>query len=60
MEYDYDGNIHWYDLGPCEFIQGLVARSGKEQCMYVVTTVHLFLPDKHPRLPHIVRVKGCA
>jgi hypothetical protein len=60
MEYDYDRNIHWYDLAPCEFIQGLVAQSGEEQRVYVVTTVPLFAPGKHPRLPHIVRAKGCA
>jgi hypothetical protein len=60
MEYDYDRNIHWYDLAPCEFIQGLVTHSGEEQRAYVVTTVPLFAPGKHPRLPHIVRVRGCA
>ncbi len=42
MEYDYEGNIHWYELRPCEFIQGLVARSSEEQRVYVVTTVPIY------------------
>jgi hypothetical protein len=60
METDYDGNPHWYDLDPCQFIQGLVAHAHDEQRVYVVTIVPLRLPGKHPRLPHIVVRKGCA
>ncbi len=60
MEKDHDGCPHWYALEPHQFIQGLVARADDEQHVYVVTIDQLMRPAKHPRVPRIVSIKGCA
>ena len=37
MEKDIEGQSHWYDLNSDQYIQGLVAHSGNEQRIYIVT-----------------------
>ncbi|MDE2089131.1 MAG: hypothetical protein KGJ12_03815, partial [Gammaproteobacteria bacterium] len=37
MEKDREGRSHWYDLPQDRWIQGLLARAGEEQRVYVVT-----------------------
>lgn len=37
MEKDITGNSQWFDLTAGQYVQGLVARSGPEQRVYVVT-----------------------
>ena len=54
MEKDIEGESHWYELTAGQWIQGLVARQGNEQRVYVVT-IHPEMPDAvHPRWPRIV------
>jgi hypothetical protein len=60
MEEDHDGYPHWYKLQPHQFIQGLVAHADDKQHVYVVTINQLRRPAKHPRVPRIVSIKGCA
>ncbi|MEJ2213389.1 MAG: hypothetical protein P8Y20_04830 [Gammaproteobacteria bacterium] len=53
MEKDNQKTSHWFDLAEGEYIQGLVANSGDEQRVYVVTVE----PDDksiHDRWPRIV------
>ena len=53
MEKDNQKTSHWFDLAEGEYIQGLVANSGHEQRVYVVTVE----PDDksiHDRWPRIV------
>jgi hypothetical protein len=37
MEKDRQGKSHWYTLAAATYIQGLIARDGDEQRIYVVT-----------------------
>ena len=39
MEQDHEGRAHWFDIVSGSYIQGLVAREGHEQRVYVVTIV---------------------
>lgn len=56
MEKDHEGRSHWYDLTRGQVIQGLVARTGQEQRVYVVT-IEPEMPDAvHDRWPRIVTV----
>lgn len=54
MEKDIQGKSHWFTLTPGQWVQGLLARQGVEQRVYVVT-IHPEMPDAlHPRWPRIV------
>lgn len=54
MEKDIEGASHWFELTPGQWVQGLVARTGAEQRVYVVT-IHPQMPEAlHPRWPRIV------
>lgn len=37
MEYDFEGNRHWFTLTPGQWLQGLIARYQQEQRLYIVT-----------------------
>jgi hypothetical protein len=54
MEKDIEGNSHWYDLTKGKFIQGLVARDGAEQRVYVVTVTPEMAEAVHDRWPRVV------
>ena len=54
MEKDIEGKSHWYDITKGKFIQGLVARDGQEQRVYVVTIVPEMDDAIHDRWPRIV------
>jgi len=54
MEKDAAGNSHWFDLTKDEYLQGLVARTGDEQRVYVVTVVPEMDKAIHPRWPRIL------
>ncbi len=54
MEKDIIGNSHWFDLTRGKYIQGLVARNGKEQRIYVVTVDPEMSDAVHERWPRIV------
>lgn len=54
MEKDIHGVSHWFNLTKGQWIQGLVAREGKEQRIYVVT-IAPEMPDAiHERWPRIM------
>ncbi len=54
MEKDIEGKSHWFELTPGQWVQGLVARQGNEQRVYVVT-INPEMPEAvHPRWPRIV------
>lgn len=58
MEKDTQGHSHWYPMSAGCAIQGLVARDGDEQRVYVVTITPT-LPDQlavHARWPRIIQV----
>ena len=61
MEKDRDRNSHWFKLGPGQYIQGLLVRSGDEQRVYVVTEpppAHLAtIHDRWPRIRFDPRFK---
>lgn len=54
MEKDIIGNSHWFDLTKGKYIQGLVARDGQEQRVYVVTVDPVMAEAVHERWPRIV------
>ena len=54
MEKDIEGNSHWYDLTKGKYIQGLVARDGTEQRVYVVTVEPDMAEAVHDRWPRIL------
>lgn len=54
MEKDIIGNSHWFDLTKGKYIQGLVARDGQEQRVYVVTVDPEMAEAVHERWPRIV------
>ncbi len=57
MEKDIEGESYWFALTSGQWVQGLVARQGREQRVYVVT-IHPEMPEAlHPRWPRIV--SGC-
>ena len=54
MEKDIQGNSHWFDLTPGQFIQGLIARDKYEQRVYVVTITPELNDAVHDRWPRIL------
>lgn len=58
MEKDLEGSSHWYDLTPGQWIQGLVARDGHEQRVYVVTVEPQLADAVHDRWPRLVNGQG--
>ncbi len=54
MEKDIEGNSHWFDITEGKWIQGLVARAGYEQRVYVVTIVPEMVDAIHERWPRIL------
>lgn len=54
MEKDIEGESHWFELTAGQWVQGLLARQGAEQRVYVVT-IHPQIPEAiHPRWPRII------
>jgi len=54
MEKDIEGTSHWFYITHSQFIQGLVAKSGDNLRLYVVT-VHLKMDNAvHDRWPRIM------
>lgn len=54
MEKDIEGESHWFELTAGQWVQGLVARQGAEQRVYVVTITPQMPDAIHPRWPRIV------
>jgi predicted DNA-binding WGR domain protein len=56
MEKDFEGQSHWYDLNKGQYLQGLLARDGNEQRIYVVT-IEPEVEDSHihNRWPRVVQ-----
>ncbi len=54
MEKDIEGHSHWFDLTQGQWIQGLVARDGSEQRVYVVTITPEMSDAVHERWPRMV------
>jgi hypothetical protein len=54
MEKDIEGQSHWFDLVKGQWIQGLVARDGTEQRIYVVTITPEMSEALHERWPRIM------
>ena len=54
MEKDIEGQSHWYDLTAGQYIQGLVAREGSEQRLYIVTITPEREDAVHERWPRVV------
>lgn len=53
MEKDFEGNTHWYDVTPGQWIQGLLARENNEIRVYIVTLtpeLHTVCHDRWPRI----------
>jgi len=53
MEKDIEGNSHWFDVTEGKWIQGLIAREGQEQRVYVVTVDPEMEDAVHDRWPRI-------
>lgn len=54
MEKDIESHSHWFDLTQGQWIQGLVAREGSEQRVYVVTITPEMSDAVHERWPRVV------
>lgn len=54
MEKDIEGHSHWFDLTAGQYIQGLIARDGSEQRIYIVTITPEMSDAVHERWPRIV------
>ncbi len=54
MEKDVEGSSHWYDLTKGKYIQGLIARNGQEQRVYIVTIQPEMADAVHQRWPRII------
>ena len=54
MEKDIEGESHWFDLTKGQWIQGLIAKAGEEQRVYVVTIVPEMPDAVHDRWPRIM------
>lgn len=54
MEKDLEGLSHWFDLTKGQWVQGLVARDGAEQRVYVVTVTPEMDDAVHERWPRIL------
>ncbi|PWQ98612.1 hypothetical protein [Leucothrix pacifica] len=54
MEKDIEGASNWFDITKGKWIQGLVAREGAEQRVYIVTVVPEMPEAIHDRWPRIL------
>lgn len=54
MEKDFEGNTHWYDVTPGQWIQGLLAHEGDEYRVYIVTITPELHGSCHERWPRIM------
>jgi len=54
MERDIEGESHWFTLNSGQWVQGLVARNGAEQRVYVVTITPQMPEAVHERWPRII------
>jgi hypothetical protein len=54
MEQDIQGENHWFELASGQWVQGLLARHGSEQRVYVVTIHPEMAEAIYPRWPRIV------
>lgn len=54
MEKDIEDVSHWFDITKGKWIQGLVAREGAEQRVYIVTIVPEMPQAIHDRWPRIL------
>lgn len=54
MEKDFEGNTHWYDVTPGQWIQGLLAHEGNELRVYIVTITPELHTTCHERWPRIM------
>jgi len=54
MEKDMESNSHWFELPRGQWIQGLLARNGNEQRVYVVTITPVMEDAVHDRWPRIM------
>ena len=54
MEKDSEGNSHYFPLKDNECIQGLVAKKGTEERLYLVTVEATETKSIHPRAPRII------
>lgn len=54
MEKDMESKSHWFELAKGQWIQGLLARSGSEQRVYVVTIVPVMEDAVHDRWPRVM------
>ncbi len=54
MEKDIEGSTRWYDLTKGKYVQGLIAREGSEQRVYVVTVEPERDDAEHERWPRIL------
>jgi hypothetical protein len=54
MEKDIEGQSHWFDLIQGQWVQGLVAREGNEQRVYIVTVTPELSEAVHERWPRII------
>ena len=54
MEKDIEQASHWFDITKGKWIQGLIARDGSEQRVYVVTVEPEMAEAVHDRWPRIM------
>jgi hypothetical protein len=54
MEKDIQGESQWFELTSGQWVQGLLAQSGTERRVYVVTIHPEIAEAVHPRWPRIV------
>lgn len=54
MEKDIEGSTRWYDLTKGKYVQGLIAREGNEQRVYVVTVEPEMSNAEHERWPRVL------
>jgi len=54
MEKDIESHSHWFDLTRGQWIQGLIAREGAEQRVYVVTITPEMNDAVHERWPRVL------
>ncbi len=54
MEKDITGQSHWYDVTKGQWLQGLIARNGHEQRLYIVTVTPEHEDAVHDRWPRIM------
>lgn len=57
MEKDIQGQSHWFPLIAGQWVQGLLARQGEEQRVYVVTITPQMPDAVHERWPRIVSAR---